>query len=140
MNNIAVKVHINSWISYVTCEVLFLLVSPIIPTNQGFHSNTEISRTVLILYKSLFGKGVLCCSGALFCLTTHIVLLSLFLCAVSRRGFNNSLNFHESWSMQFYSLYCSSWYCLLAIFREGAGSVFCSLQMCVTTGMFFSAC
>jgi len=46
MNNFAVKVHINSWISYVTCEVLFLPVSPIIPTNQGYYSNTEISRTV----------------------------------------------------------------------------------------------
>jgi len=107
MNNIAVEVHINSWIAYVTCEVLFLLVSPIIPTYQGCHSNTEISRTVLILYKGLFGKGVLCYSGALFCPTTHVVLLSLFLHAVSRRVINHSLNFHESGSVQFYSLYYS---------------------------------
>lgn len=107
MNNIAVKVHINSWISYVTCKVLFLLVSPIIPTYQGCHSNTEILRTMLVLYKGLFGRGVLCYSGALFCLTTHIVLLSLFLHAVSRHGINHSFNFHESGSLQFYTVYCS---------------------------------
>jgi len=91
----------------VTCNVLFLLVSPIIPMYQGWHSNTEISRTVLVLYKGIFGRGVLCYSGTLFCLATHIVLLSLFLRAVGRRGINHSLNFLESGSLQFYSLYRS---------------------------------
>ena len=57
---------------------------------------------LLILHKGLFGIGVLCYNGALFCLTTYIVLLILFLRAVSRCGINHSLNFHKSGFMQFY--------------------------------------